>query len=255
MSKSALTRCPNLSVILVNTVSPGNVGSIARVMKNLGFQGLKLVAANRPDDEECRRMAGQAFDLVEGASRFSRLSEAAADEQILFGTTSGRERLGRREVLDPGRAALLIREYAAENRIGLVFGPERSGLSEVQLARCHYRISIPANAESPVFNISKAAAIVLYEISRASSEPFRERGRVISVAERESFYQDLEEVLMGIGFLSESNPEHIMNAIRGILDQPDLGERELRILRGIVGQLDWYIREGRLRPPDDIRKP
>ena len=255
MSKPAFPGLANLSVILVNTVSPGNVGSIARVMKNLGFQVLKLVTVNRLDDEECRRMAGRAFDLIQGARRFNDLSEATADEQILFGTTSGRERLERGKVLDPFRAAHRIREYAPENRIGLVFGPERSGLSEQQLARCQFRVSIPSNPEYPVLNISKAVAILLYELSRVSLRTSREKRRLVSMAERESFYEDLKKVLIEIGFLSESNPEHIMNAIRGILNQPELTERDLKILRGIVGQLDWYIRAGRLRSPGDIRKP
>ena len=245
----------NLSVILVGTLNPGNVGSIARIMKNMGFRSLKLVAVEIPEDQECRMMAGRAFHLVEEAGRFDRLGEAAAGEQVLFATTSGRDRLQRRESISPREAARLIGEYSVKNRVGLVFGPERSGLTQGQLARCQFRVSIPSNPEHPVLNISKAAAILLYEISQLSSSPLQERKEQVSIAERERFYADLKKVLIEIGFLSQSNPDHILDAIRGILDQPDLTERDLKILRGIVGQMGWYVREGRLRPPGDILKP
>ena len=245
----------NISVILVGTLNPGNVGSIARIMKNMGFRSLKLVAVKTPEDQECRMMAGRAFDLVEDARRFTSLGKAAGGEQVLFATTSGRDRRERRESISPREAARLIGEYSLRNRVGLVFGPERSGLTEGQLARCQFRVSIPANPEHPVLNISKAATILLYEIAQLSSPPLQERREQVSVAERERFYEDLKKVLIEIGFLSQSNPDHVLNAIRGIVDQPDLTERDLKILRGIVGQIDWYVREGRLRPPGDILKP
>ena len=245
----------NISVILVKTHSPGNVGSIARIMKNMGFRSLKLVAVETPEDQECRTMAGRAFHLVEEARRFSSLSEAASGQQVLFATTSGRDRLQRREAISPREAARLIGEYSVKNRVGLVFGPERSGLTEGQLARCQFRVSIPSSPDHPVLNISKAAAIILYEIAQLPSPPLRERREQVSIAERELFYTDLKKVLIGIGFLSQSNPDHVMNAIRAILDQPDLTRRDLRILRGIVGQMDWYVREGRLRAPEDLLKP
>ena len=245
----------NVSVILVGTLNPGNVGSIARIMKNMGFHSLKLVAVETPEDQECRMMAGRAFHLVEEAGRFGSLGEAAGGEQVLVATTSGRDRLERREAISPREAARIIGEYSAKNRVGLVFGPERSGLTQGQLARCQFRVSIPSNPEHPVLNISKAAAILLYEIAQLSPPPLQERKEQVSIAQRERFYADLKKVLIEIGFLSQSNPDHILNAIRGILDQPDLTERDLKILQGIVGQMDWYIREGRLLPPGDILKP
>ena len=245
----------NLSVILVNTINPGNIGSIARVMKNLEFQCLKLVSVSQVDTKDCRQMAGKAFDLIEKSGRFSCLSEAISDEQILFGTTSGRKRLQRSEVLSPNQAALLIHEYAPYNRIGIVFGPERSGLSKRQLARCQFRVSIPSNPKYPVFNISKAVTIFLYAISQHRLKKCEKKKQLVLIGKRESFYRDLEKVLIEVGFLSESNPEHIMNGIRGIFNQPDLTERDLKILRGIVGHLQWYIRDGRPRTPSTIRKP
>ncbi len=246
----------NVSVILVRTRNPGNVGSVARVMKNMGFRSLKLADVQMSeDDPECRMMAGRAFDVVEDAGRFGSLGQAVGTENVLFATTSGRDRRERREAISPREAARLIGEYSVKNRVGLVFGPERSGLSEGQLARCQFRVSIPSSPEYPVLNVSKAAAILLYEIAQLDPPPPRKRSEQVCIAEREHFYEDLRKVLIGIGFLSQSNPDHVMNAIRGILDQPDLTERDLRILRGVVGQMDWYMREGRLRPPENILKP
>ena len=244
----------NVSVILVGTSNPGNVGSIARIMKNLGFRNLKLVALENPEDEECRKMAGRAFHLVQESPRFASLDEAVEGEQILFATTSGRNRRQRRPSVSPREAARLIGEYSVRNRVGLVFGPERSGLTEDQLARCQFRVSIPSHPKHPVLNISKAVTILLYEIAQLSYSSLRERKEQVTRAERERFYQDLKKVLIEVGFLSQSNPDHILNAIRGILDQPELARRDLKILRGIVGQIDWYVREGRLRPPEEILK-
>ncbi len=246
----------SVSVILIEPKEPGNIGSAARAMMNMGLSRMVLVRPADTGDRQCRALAGKAYPLVENARVFEDWEEAVSEQHVLAGTTSARERSLRRPVLPVREAAGYLAERAGSRRIGLVFGPERTGLEEEQLARCQVLATIPAHPEHPVLNLAQAVLLFAYEISQAAgtvpaaaaAEP------AASQRQREQMFGQAQALLTRVGFLSESNPEHIMSVLRG-LARPDLSEREVRVLRGILSQTEWYLDEGHRLAPGEVRKP
>ena len=245
----------NISVILVGTLQGGNIGSVARAMHNMGLGNLKLVSPERFLNRECQRMAGKAMDIVRQAKIYSSLEKAVAEENVLVGTTSARDRKPKQRFYTPREIAPIVWEYAQSQRLGLVFGPERSGLTDDQLARCQYLAHVPANPDYPVLNLAQAVMILGYEIFQLKGSQFQEHGLLASDEHRERMFRHVEQVLIAIGFLSSGNPAPIMRAIRRFLGRADLAPRDVQIIRGIMSHMEWHVRRGCQLPAQKVRKP
>jgi len=246
----------NFSVVLVDTVQPGNIGSAARALGNMGLRRLKLVNPREVLSSECLKMAASAAEIVTGAEIYPSLQEAVAQDNMVVGTTSSREREPKQRFYTPSEIAPILLQYAVSNRIALVFGSEKRGLRDSELALCHFLVTIPADRNYPVLNLAQSVLIVCYEIfSRAATSELNEHLSLAPNEEREQMFDHLRETLLQIGFLSQSNPEHILNSIRRLLARADLTARDIQIIRGILSQLEWYTREGYKLPPEKVRKP
>ncbi len=245
----------NVSVVLVGTLQAGNIGSAARAMKNMGVRRLKLVSPRQRVNAECRRLAGKAMDLVENAEVFETFEEAIDDAGVVAATTSARDRSHRRPLVTPREAAPTLLAHARHQKIALVFGPERSGLSEEQIAKSQILVSIPASPEYPVLNLAQSVLLVVYELGLLQNALPASRAKVAPQPQRQEMFDQIQRVLIRIGFLSSGNPETMMNSIRKLLDQPSLTLRDVRIVRGIMSQIDWFVREGWKLDVDRIRKP
>lgn len=244
----------NISVVLVETLQGGNIGAVARAMKNMGLHRLKLVDPRERVTEECRMMAGRAIDLVTSAGVYATLDEAVCQDHLIVGTTSLRKRERSQHIYTPRRIAPLIWERINEQKVALVFGPERRGLSDNQLARCQYLVSIPSNPDCPVLNLAQAVIVLTYEIFIGTQVEVEDTIELASDQEREQMFQSMEQVLVEIGFLSSDNPDHIMRSIRRFLGRADLTPRDIRILRGIMSQMQWYAQQGHKLPGEKVRK-
>ena len=244
-----------ISVVLVETLQPGNIGSAARAMSNMGLSRLKLVNPRGVLSSDSLKMAGSAAELVTGAVVYSTLEEALAQEAIVFGTTSSRERLARRRICTVREAAALVHEYAASQPVALVFGSEKRGLSEESLALCQYLVTIPAHAGYPVLNVAQAVMLFAYEIFVAEAPPVAQTLELATQETREEMFRHMEQTLLQIGFLSEENPGHIMRSVRRFLGRADLTPRDIQILRGIFTQMEWYAKKGHKLPPEEVKKP
>ncbi len=209
-------------------------------MKNMGLQHLKLVSPMESINEQCRRMAGKAIELVCSAPIYSSLDEALTEENVVIGTTSARKRKAKQRIHSPRKIAALLRKYGKSQRVALVFGPERSGLTDPQLARCQHLVSIPSNLEHPVLNLSQAVLVLAYEILASDPTPSNGNLQVASDEEREQMFSDMQRVLLDIGFLNPKYPSHIMRSFRRVLGRADLTPRDVQILRGIMTQMEWY---------------
>jgi tRNA/rRNA methyltransferase len=245
----------NLTVILVEPWEPGNIGAAARAMRNMGLSRLRLVNPREPYSEACRMMAVGAYPLVEGAAVYSTLGEATADQQVLVGTTSARGRRPKAPVRPVREMASGLVALAATQKVGLVFGPERRGLSEEVLARCRYLVTVPTTPAFPVLNLAQSVLIVAYELFLVQAAPAAHPPDLAPEEDRERLFGHLEQTLLRIGFLSSSNPGHIMRSLRRMFARSDLTRREVRILRGILSQMDWFVESGRHLEPQRVRKP
>lgn len=250
----------NITVVLVETLQAGNIGSAARAIKNMGLGRLKLVRPAQPINQECRMMAAGALDVVEAAQIFPSLDEALADEQLVVGTTSHRERKPRQPLKSPRRLAPMIRGQAQSHRVALLFGSERGGLDDQTLSRCRYLVSIPASQQHPVLNVAQSVMILAYEIFSAQPEGPAPRQGLATDRQREQMFRHVEKALTRIGFFAADNQDHLMKSIRNLF-VPDLTRRDIRIVRGMMSQIEWYAREGHRilsgegKPENGNRKP
>lgn len=231
----------NIYVLLLLPKRAGNVGSVARVMKNFGVRKLRIVSKKSKITQtfEAKKMAVHAFDILSEATVFPDIKSAIKDLNIVIGTT------GKKHKECPERLNLKdlkkILNFSKMNKIGILFGPEDRGLSGDELSYCNFTITIPTSKDYPSLNISHAVSVILYEFFTQINdfEPYK---RVLANKESlERMYQKMKEHYLEIGFLDKINPERIMKVLRTIYDRAFLNEREVRILMGIIKQTKWYI--------------
>ena len=236
----------NLCVVLVEPKGAGNIGSVARVMKNFGFGELRLVQPRASHlGAEARNMAVSAIDILERAKVYENLAVALADRNLALGTT---RRFGkyREELLFPAEAAATIATLAKNARAAVVFGPEDTGLKTEDLDLCQCCVTIPTHPDLPSMNLAQAVAVCLYEVSLKFSAPSEDktRGKRPALGKNlEAMFVQMRQVLSEVGFLNPQNPEHLLRAFRRMLARQGLTEHEVQILRGLWDKISWLHRD------------
>ncbi|MFH2076821.1 MAG: RNA methyltransferase [Pseudomonadota bacterium] len=230
----------NVTIVLKGPKFPGNVGSAARCANNMGIGKLIVVGNRDLDDEEVRQMAThESKEIVDGIRHFDTLDEALTDFSWVVGTTA-RKGSGRGPVVSPRRMAESIIGLSQKNEIALLFGPEDTGLTNDDLRFCQSVVTIPT-AGFKSLNLSHAAMILCYELFVARREedlPFPPK--LASSRELEAMYAKLKETLLAIGFFLPENPDYWMMHIRRLFARTTLQAREVKIIRGICRQIEWY---------------
>ncbi|HHH12679.1 MAG TPA: RNA methyltransferase [Thiolapillus brandeum] len=221
-------------IVLVETSHGGNIGAVARAMKNMCLEELALVRPQQFLTEEAAARASGADDLLQRARLFDSLEEALADCQLVIGA-SARLRKVRWPQLDPRQCAQkVVAETAAGRRVALVFGRERTGLTNAELDLCHYLVHIPANPEYSSLNLAMAVQVIAYELRMAETVPEDDAREQAPVAAFEGFMEHLAEALYDIGYLDERNPEKLLRRLRRLFHRAELDAHEINILRGIL---------------------
>ncbi|MBI2091228.1 MAG: RNA methyltransferase [Deltaproteobacteria bacterium] len=234
----------NIRVVLVEPKGSGNIGSVARAMKNMGLNDLALVGGGRTQSFWARAMAVHAAEMLKKIRRFATLREAVADCGLVVGTTC-RGGLYRSHNRSPREVAPDLLAVARRAKAALVFGPEDHGLSNQDLKHCQWLITIPAHPDYPSLNMAQAVMICLYELYLAALENPPQSAIVRAPAERvERLFDRMRASLLKIGFLDPQNPDHILLALRRVLGRAGLEEKDVRILIGLFRQIEWYAEEG-----------
>jgi tRNA/rRNA methyltransferase len=227
----------NFFIILVEPAFPGNIGSVARAMKNMGFKNLRLVNPCDFKNDEALKLAVNAHDILDKAEVFDSLENAAADLNVTVATTA---KLGkyRKPVFSVENISAILKTLSVKNRIGLVFGRERIGLLNKEVDFCNLIAEIPASKDYSCLNLSQSVLIFCYELFKDidfQGEPAV--FNVVSCEEMEKFYENFEELLLDINFLDKNNPEFKMKAIRKIFGRCFITKNELNLLYGIIRQV------------------
>jgi len=225
-------------IVLVDTSHPGNIGAVARAMKNMCLSQLYLVQPQQFPHAEATARASGADDLLAAAVVCDSLPEALAGCGLVVGA-SARLRHLKLPQWDPRQCAERVVEEARQRDVAIIFGREHSGLTNEELALCHYLMHIPSNPDYSSLNIAAAVQVVTYELQMASGSPNVEAAESeseppVSADEMERFYAHLRETLVDIGFLNPDNPRVMMRRLRRLFNRARPNQVEMNILRGIL---------------------
>jgi tRNA (cytidine32/uridine32-2'-O)-methyltransferase len=229
----------HVKVVLVGTSHSGNIGSAARAMKVMGLSNMVLVAPECEVDAQTIALAAGADDVALSATVVNTLQDAVADCSLVVGT-SARSRSLNWPHLEARECGKVCAEQAQTGQVALVFGRERTGLTNDELQLCHYHVSIPANPEYSSLNLAMAVQTICYELRMATLEL---QSKQYAPAEEnayprhddlERFYQHLEKVLLQTQFIQSDQPNQVMSKLRRLFSRARPEAQELNILRGIL---------------------
>jgi TrmH family RNA methyltransferase len=238
-----------VSIVLVRPSRAANVAAACRAMKNMGLRRLRLVDPPEGlDDWDARAPAYKAWDVLDGAEPASTLSEAVADATLVVGTTGRADVAG---TWTPRQLAGEARTRAGEGGLAVVFGPESSGLTSLELGLCHALVHVPTDPAQPSLNLAQAVLLLAYELRLAGGAeegaPRDEGGEIAAAGEIEQALQELRGALLDIGYLDPLNPDHILIELRRLAARAGPTPREVNLLRGLARQMSWAGRIARGR--------
>ncbi len=241
-------------IVLVGTSHPGNIGAAARAMRTMGLEQLYLVAPERFPHADASAMAAGADQVLEQARVFATLEEAVADCRWIMGCTARR----RSVVMDeyaPGDAAARIWQASAAGATALVFGRERTGLTNEELKLCHAAVHIPSVEEFSSLNLAAAVQVLSWELRREALARAALAGESVpqapedeppaTVAQMEGMFGHLEQMLDDIDFHKGRAPGTVMRRLRQLLLRAQPDQREVRVLRGIFADAQRMARIAR----------
>jgi len=238
-----------IRIVLVGTQHPGNIGAAARALKTMGLSQLVLVAPEKPLDDAAYRRSAGAEDVLDNAPQYATLAEAVADCRLVLGCTA-RSRRVQLEQLEPDVAAGRLLELATQGPVALVFGRERTGLTNEELQLCHASVHIPSDPAFSSLNLAAAVQVLAYEVRRAllrsvpvavpaSSGPDAQPATHEQV---EGFFAQLAHTLEDIDFHKGRAPESAMRKLRRLFLRTDLSVHEVRLLRGVLADAQRMAR-------------
>jgi TrmH family RNA methyltransferase len=225
-----------IRIVLVETSHPGNIGAAARAMKNMGLSELVLVNPKQFPHEEATVRASGADDVLAKARVVKSVPEALEGCGFVAATTS-RERDQNFRILDVRDAAPRILDESKRAPVAVLFGAERSGLTNEELDASHVLIRIPGGSEYFSLNLAMAVQIVAYELLCAAAAPMPQAREVplASAAEMERLYAHLAEVMEEVDFRDRTQSgTRLMSRIRRFLQRAELDQNEANILRGFL---------------------
>lgn len=243
---------PVIRIVLVAPSHPGNIGAAARAMKNMGLSELVLVRPRHFPHPEASARASGADDVLASARVVESLQEALSGCGFVAATTS-RERDQYFRIADVRDAAVRVFAEAQRSPAAVVFGAERTGLTNEELETAHLLIRIPASDAYASLNLAMAVQLVAYELFRArgvSAPVSAPRAAPLATAQQmQGLFEHLAQVLDEIDFRDRTQSgTHLMSRIRRFLQRAELDQNELNILRGILTAV-----QSRRRPAGERR--
>ena len=238
---AARTSLDRIRIVLVEPAEPGNIGAVARAMKNMGLSRLYLVAPSDFRSGDARKMAHGSADILYGATVTKTLKDALSGAALAVGTTH-RKRRQFDLFYSPGHVArrLICLPEGAEG--ALVFGPEGRGLTNAELALCQMVGSIPTAHSYPSLNLAQAALVFAYELYQAALNPADVPPLIPAPFEEiEAMYCHISSALDKLGFVSRHRPETFMRSIRRLFGRIPLEHRDVATVHKIFRQIDKFV--------------
>ena len=232
-------------VVLVRPAIAGNLGAVGRVMRNFGLSDLRIVAPHADArSAEARRFATHGESILDQARSHPDLGSAVAECGTVVATSARRGGLFRQQtVVSPREIMPKLVEAAASAPVALVFGPEQTGLTNAEVSRCHFLITIPADESYPALNLAQAVAICLYELFIAvhAQPQTTAAGDIATFADQERMFENLRAALTDLHFLYGEKADSLMHALRHLIGRAQPSAMEVDVLIGLARQIRWYV--------------
>lgn len=233
----------NIRIVLIETTNTGNIGATARAMKNMGLTKLYLVNPSIKPDAQAIALAANASDIISNFTHVDTVDDAIKDCILVFGA-SARARALPWLILDPRECGVRAVNSSKNAPVALVFGPERIGLTNDNLQKCHYHVVIPANPDYSSLNLAMAVQILAYEVRLAylafqkMKSPRQKKIFYPSVHDLEYFYKHLEKTFQRTGFIRSECSGKVIRQLRRLFSRAYLEKHELSILRGMLTSIE-----------------
>lgn len=247
-----MTDLSRFAVVLVRPDSPENIGLAARGMANTGFDDLRLVGLERLEPPAWRT-AIHADHIIERARFYPSLAEAVADREIVLGSTA---RVRHDFPLVPlDEAAARVAEYPGTVRVGLVFGNERTGLTQAELGLANIRFHIPQAARQPSYNLGVAVTLTLHAMAfRPGPPPALRRHPPLDHAAQAEAGRRFRDLLDRLGFMHDTNRDFIAEKVEDIFFRMALTAKDRDIILAMFRKALEGPRERRPRPAPDRKE-
>ena len=226
-----------INIVLVDTIHPGNIGSVARAMKTMGLSRLSLVNPRVFPSGDANALSGNATDVLKNAQIYSSIKEAIKDSTFVYATSS-RDRSIQWPITDAVSAAKDIHNETSNNKeISIIFGKEDRGLTNDELEFANRLIEIPANPQYPVLNLAMSVQIISYEIFKTSSDNNLKEWRDYPEVNSEQLQMLIDhfiETAVEIDVIDPDNPKKIISRIKRMFTRLQPDEMEASFMRGFL---------------------
>ena len=234
-----------INIVLVDTIHPGNIGSVARAMKTMGLSRLSLVNPRVFPSDDAIALSGNATDVLKNAKIYKNIREAIKDSTFVYATSS-RDRSIQWPIKDAASAAKDIHAEVNNNKeISIIFGKEDRGLTNDELENANRLIEIPANPKYPVLNLAMSVQIISYEIFKASSDIKLKEWRDYPEVNSEQLQMLIDHFIktaIDIDVIDPDNPKKIISRIKRMFTRLQPDEMEASFMRGFLSGIKKKIK-------------
>ena len=236
-----------INIVMVKPSHSGNVGAAARAMKNMGLSKLTVVTEEPFPDQVALTRAAGADDILKNTSVTNTLEEAVAQSHVIY-ATSARARNLPWPMCTPKEAVQRILKTPPVQQIAIVFGRERTGLTNEELSLAHYHIQIPTVSDFSSLNLSQAIQVMAYELFVGCSQfevplDCHDKEPLATGLQVEGFFEQLQLTLEQLAILDPKQPKMLMHRLRRLFARTQLEEKEINILRGLLTAVNRLERE------------
>ena len=242
-----MTILSNVSIVLVNTEIPENIGSVARCIKNMGLKQLILVNPVHYKRIETYALAHRSKDIIDRALVYDDIQEALQPFNFIVGTTQ-RARGRHLPLYTPQEVVAEISTLGKETKIGIVFGRESKGLTNEELRCCHVVSTIPTAMKQPAINLAQAVMIYCYELYRMSLTKKNYAVFNWDLAENQELshmYKHLEACLKTINFHPRDDIKDFIDCFRRVLGRVKLEKRDVKLFHKLFSEVEWALKKAR----------
>jgi tRNA (cytidine32/uridine32-2'-O)-methyltransferase len=228
----------NINIVLVEPQVPGNVGAVARAVKNMGISSLVLVNPWFHNHPQARYMAHGSEDILDNAVVTGSLEEAIEDSVLVVGT-SRRKRLNT-PFMNPKHATREILASSKAGPVSILFGREDKGLSNAELSLCQIMLAIPSSEAQPSLNLSQAVMVIAYEIYSTVSPDEEPLFDPATSGDLEQMYDHLRESLMTLGMKQWNDGDNYIKSLRRVFSRTKMERRDVSSIHKLCGEIDKY---------------